>query len=186
MNLRKYLFGVVLLFMVACATGTTYRNPDMDFGSLRTVAVLPLANLTKDLQAGDRVRDVYVTKLLASTELYVVPSGEVVRGIGLTGMANAVSPSTDEIMKFAQAVKAEGVITGVLREYGEVRSGTTSANVISLSLQLTEAQTGRVVWSASTTKGGITIMDRLFGGGGEPMDVITEKAVDELINKLYD
>jgi len=72
-----------------------------------------------------------------------------------------------------------------VREYGEVRSGTTSANIISLSLQMIETQTGKVVWTASSTKGGISIWDRLFGGGGQPMNVITEKAVNDLINKLF-
>jgi hypothetical protein len=82
-------------------------------------------------------------------------------------------------------IKVQAVITGVLKEYGEVRSGATSANIISVSLQMMEAQTGKVVWSASSTKGGISIWDRLLGGGGQPMDKITQKAVDDLINKLF-
>lgn len=48
-----------------------------------------------------------------------------------------------------------------------------------------EVQTGRVVLSVSTTKGGIGIADRLFGGGGEPMNTITEKAVRDVIDKIY-
>jgi hypothetical protein len=42
------------------------------------------------------------------------------------------------------------------------------------------------VWSTSVTKGGIGIMDRLLGGGGEPMNDITEKAVKELIDEFYE
>ena len=48
-----------------------------------------------------------------------------------------------------------------------------------------EVQTGKIVWSASTTNGGISIWDRLFGGGGQPMDKITQNAVKDLINKLF-
>jgi hypothetical protein len=77
------------------------------------------------------------------------------------------------------------VIIGTIKEYGEVRSGTSSSTAISLSMQMLESQTGRVVWAAASTKGGITFGDRLFGGGGEPMNVVTEKAVDELIDKLF-
>ena len=40
--------------------------------------------------------------------------------------------------------------------------------------------------SASTTKGGITIWDRLFGGGGDPMSTVTEKAIDDLLDKLFE
>ncbi len=52
-------------------------------------------------------------------------------------------------------------------------------------MQMMEAQTGRVVWSASSTRGGVTMSDRLFGGGGEPMNIVTEKAVDDVIRKLF-
>jgi hypothetical protein len=82
-------------------------------------------------------------------------------------------------------VKADTVITGAVREYGEVRSGTSQANLISMSLQMMEAQTGKVVWSASSTQGGVTTTDRLFGGGGDPMNRITEKAIDDLLDKLF-
>jgi len=48
-----------------------------------------------------------------------------------------------------------------------------------------EGQTGKVVWSADTTQGGIGIVDRLFGGGGQPLNEITEKAVYEMLDKLF-
>jgi hypothetical protein len=78
------------------------------------------------------------------------------------------------------------VIGGTVREYGEVRSGSTSANAISLSLQMIETQTGKVVWSGSSTQGGISAGDRLLGGKGRPMNVVTEQAVEDLINQLFE
>ena len=77
------------------------------------------------------------------------------------------------------------VITGVVKEYGEVRSGSVSSNLVSLSLQMFEVKTAKIVWSASSTKGGISTTDRMFGGGGKPMNIVTEEAVIDLINKLY-
>ena len=58
------------------------------------------------------------------------------------------------------------------------------ANIISVSLQMIETQTGKVVWTDSSTRGGISIWDRLFGGGGKPMNKVTEKAVNDLIYRL--
>ena len=156
----------------------------MDFGSIQTVEVLPFANLSRDNAAGDRVRDVFITSLLATGAVYVVPVGEVNRGIIRAGIANPAAPSTDEVVKLGSFIKADAVLMGTLKEYGEVRSGSSVGSIISLSLQMVETQTGRVVWSGSTTKGGIGVTDRLFGGGGEPMNTITEKAVDDIINKL--
>jgi polysaccharide biosynthesis protein PelC len=185
---RHLIVAGILISVLACAGGggDKFRNPNMDFGSIQTVAVLPLANLSKDQMAGERVRDVFVTALLASGGIYVLPAGEVAKGIGLAGLANPFAPSSAEVMKLAPLIKANAVITGVLREYGELRSGNSTANVISLSLQMMDAQTGQVIWSASTTKGGIGIKDRLLGGGGEPLNNITEKAIRDLINQLYD
>ena len=184
---RHLIVTVVLMSMLACAGGgDKFRDPNMDFGSIQTVAVLPFANLSRDQMAGDRVRDVFVIALLATGGVYVIPAGEVAKGVGLAGMVNPTAPSSAEVIKFAPLIKANAVITGVLREYGEVRSGNSTANVISLSLQMMDAQTGQVIWSVSTTKGGIGIKDRLLGGGGEPLNNITEKAIGDLINQLYE
>ncbi len=193
MLIRKTIKGlqVCILFFslvsfTACVThGDVYRDPNMDFGAIRTVAVMPFVNLTRDQLAGERVRDVFMTMLLATGGVYVIPQGEVARAVLTAGITNPAAPTKEEILKFATFVKADAVITGVVREYGEVRSGTTSANVISLSLQMIEAQTGKIVWSASSTKGGIGMKERLLGGGGEPLNDSTEKAVRDVINKLF-
>ena len=89
------------------------------------------------------------------------------------------------MIEFAKVVSADAVFTGTVNEYGEVRSGTSSANVVSVSFRMMEAQTGKVIWSASSLKGGVTALDLLFGGGGEPMNATTQKAVDDLLEKLF-
>jgi len=187
--LRNIILTAMFVSLASCAGGggtDKFRDSNMDFGSIQNVAVLPFVNLSRDQQAGDRVRDVFVTALLATGGIYVIPTGEVSRGIGLAGMANAGAPSTAEIKKLAPLVKADAIISGVVREYGEVRAGSSVANVISVSLQMAEVQSGRVVWSATSTKGGIGLKDRLLGGGGEPLNKITEEAIRDLINQLYE
>jgi polysaccharide biosynthesis protein PelC len=161
-----------------------YRDPNMDFGSIRTVAVAPFANLARDQVVAERVRDVFINRLLSSEAVYVLPVGEVARGIAKLELQNPSSPTPEEVVKLGALIKADAVITGVVREYGEVRSGTSAANVISMSIQLMEAGTGKIVWSASSTKGGISFWNRLFGGGGQPLNKVTEEAVDALMDKL--
>lgn len=184
---KKAVIGLLLLMLTGCATGSmdVYRDANMDFGAVRTVAILPFVNLTRESAAAERVRDIFTTMLLATGGIYVIPPGEVARGISRAGVNNPVAPSTEELIKLAGIIKADAVITGTVKEYGELRSGTAAGNVISLSVAMIEAQTGRVVWSATTTRGGIDIWDRLFGGGGEPMNDITEKAVNDIITKLF-
>jgi len=172
---------------LGCAStpATKYHDRNMDFGAIKTVAVLPFVNLSKDNLGADRVRDVFSNMLLASGAVYVLPQGEVAKGLLRAGVAIPTSPSKEEIVKLGQTLSADAVIAGTLKEYGELRAANTSANGISLSVQLFETSSGKVVWAASTTKGGITFVQRLLGGGGEPMNDVTEEAAGELLRKLF-
>lgn len=184
------LAASVLLFNALAASVCTaqvtdvYRDPKMDFGSIQTVAVVPFANLARDQVSAERVRDVFINRLMSSEAVYVLPVGEVARGISKLELQNPTSPTPEEVVKLGAFLKADAVITGVVREYGELRAGAAAANVISMSIQLIEAGTGKVVWSASSTKGGISFWDRLIGGGGQPLNKVTEAAVDALFDKL--
>jgi hypothetical protein len=124
--------------------------------------------------------------LLATDAFYVLPPGEVARGLNRAGMRSPQTPTVEEIKAVSAILEVQAVITGVLREYGTVRSGSAEANLVSLSLQMIETQTGSIIWSASSTKGGITMADRLLGGGGEPMNAVTEKVINDLLDKLFE
>jgi hypothetical protein len=181
--------GVLILLAIGASPGTAqvtdvFRDPNMDFGSIKTVAVMPFANLARDQAVAERVRDVFINRLLSTEAVYVLPIGEVARGIAKNEIQTPSAPSPEEVVKLGALLKADAVITGVVREYGEVRSGSTSANVISMSIQFIEAGTGRVVWSGSSTKGGVSFWNRLFGGGGQPVNVVTEQAIDALFDRL--
>jgi hypothetical protein len=182
------LLSLLLVFLSACASRAgleVYHDPNFDLASVRIVAVMPFENLTKEPLASSRVRDVFMNMLLSTGALYVLPAGEVARGMVRAGIEKSSAPSAEDAVKLGGIVKADAVITGVVREYGEVRSSTTSANIVSLSVQMIETQTGKVVWTASSTQGGITAGDRLFGGGGRPMDDVTRAAVIDVLNKLF-
>ncbi len=186
LGIKRYLLTAAILLLTSCATsGELYRDPNMDFSAAKNVAVLPFENLSRDNLAAERVRDVFSTMLLSTGAIYVIPQGEVARGFSRAGITNVTNPSAEDIIKLSGIIKADAVITGVVREYGEVRSANSAANIISLSLQMSESQTGRVVWSASSTKGGVGVWDRLFGGGGKPMNQVTEQAANDLIDKLF-
>jgi polysaccharide biosynthesis protein PelC len=190
MKRAPVLVAFVLLCLAIAAPVCTaqvsdvYRDPKMDFGSIQTVAVVPFTNLARDQVVAERVRDVFINRLLSTEAVYVLPIGEVARGIAKLEIQTPSSPTPEEVVKLGALLKADAVITGVVREYGEVRSGTAAGNIISMSIQLVEAGTGKIVWSASSTRGGISFWNRLVGGGGQPLNKVTEEAVDALFNKL--
>jgi len=184
--LKNVAVCLCLLLLAGCASeGTLYHDPNMDFGSIQTVAVLPFRNLTPDDMAAERVRDTFTGMLLSTGAFYVLSTGEVARGVSRAGVTNPTEPSAEEIGRISDVLKVDAVITGTVNEYGAVRSGTATANVVSLSLEMMETQTGRVVWTAASTRGGVTTMDRLFGGGGDPMNKVTVAACNDLIDKLF-
>ena len=177
-----------LLVAAGCGGGAahrTYQDASMDFGSIHTVAVLPFSNLSRESTGAERVREVFSNMLLATGTVYVLPPGEVMRGVNRIQLQDPRQPSVEEITKLGALLKADAVIRGVVKEYGEVRSGSSSGNVVSVGLEMYETSTGKIIWSATSTKGGIGFGDRLLGGGGEPMEVVTEQVADELLNKLF-
>lgn len=188
--MRRTVIGALLgawVSLYGCATaGPVFRDDRMDFSAIEGVAILPLTNLTRDTAAAERVRDVLANSLLATKAFRVAPLGEVSRGLSRAGIAEAGQPAADDVVKLAKLIEVDALLVGTVREYGEVRSGSASANVISLSLQLYEGQTGSVVWSAAATRGGVGIGERLLGGGGAPMNTVTEEAVDDLVDALFD
>lgn len=165
--------------------GQRYHDRDMDFGAVRTIAVMPFGNLSRDNLAADRVRDVFGSMLLATGAVYVVPSGEVVRYLAKAGVSQPSTPSVEDVVKLGTMLKADAILTGVVKEYGEVRSGNSSGNVVSVSVQLLETTTGKVVFAGASTRGGISFADRLIGGGGAPLNDVTEAAVDDLLGKMF-
>ncbi|HYG68418.1 MAG TPA: GNA1162 family protein [Anaeromyxobacteraceae bacterium] len=185
--LTRFVALAAVVVLAGCARHRTYHDPNMDFGSVHTVAVLPFWNLSHDQQAADRVRDVFTNALLATNGVYVVPTGEVARALSRVGVAVSSTPSADEVVRLCAMLKADAVITGVLKEYGEIRSSSSTANVVALSLQMQDGATGKVIWSGASSKGGIGWGARLLGAaGGEPMNEVTEHAVDDLLDQLFD
>jgi hypothetical protein len=187
-RMRNPLLYLILVLSTSCAptvTGSVYRDPNMDFGAIQAVAVLPFQNLSRDNLAADRVRDVFINGLLSTGALYVLPVGEVARGAARAEMPTPATPSPEEVVKLTANLKVQAVIAGVVKEYGEVRSGSSSSTIISISVQMLEGQTGKTVWTATSTKGGIDTWDRLFGGGGRPMNDVTRDAVNDVISKLF-
>jgi len=181
--------AIVLAALAGCGgkrdARVTYHDPNMDFSLVQTVAVMPFDDLSGDQAAAQRVRDLFMTMLQATGAMYVLPTGEVARGIERTSLDNPSAPSAEDVTALAKALGADVVVTGSVLEYGEARSGSASANYVSVSLQMLEGQTGRVVWSASATRGGVSAGNRMFGGGGQPMNAVTVKALDDVLDQLF-
>lgn len=179
----------ILLLAASCAghrgARMTFHDPNMDFGLIQSVAVMPFENLSNAQNAAEASRDVFMTLLQAKVDLYVIPPGEILRAISRIQPENPRLPTEEEVVKLAENLEADVIITGTVLEYGQVRSGSAASNVCSLSIRMLEGQTGRVVWSASATRGGVSAGDRLVGSGGQPMNVVVTRAAGDLVGRLF-
>jgi len=186
---RAHIAGALLVAALGCAAKrgaqVTFHEPNMDFSLVHTVAVMPFANMSTAQAADKRVRDVFMTMLQATGQIYVLPMGEVQRGLSRVELQNPTAPSSQDVVALAKVLSCDAVITGSVLEYGEARSGSAAANYVSMSVQMLEATGGKLVWSAQSTRGGVSGADRMFGGGGQPMNVVTADAVNDLLDKLF-
>lgn len=164
---------------------TTYLHPRADLGIIKKVAVIPFDNLSRDQFAGDKVREIFISELLATGGFDVMEPGEVTKVLREQGIASVKSLGPAEVKKIGKALNAQAIILGSVNEYGEVRSGAITAPEVSLSLRMLEVESGQIVWSVSHTEGGIGVMARLFGLGESTLSETTRKLVRIQIGTLF-
>jgi len=192
MNLcKKYIltFMVLITMILSGCRGNVpiyHVKSDVDFSFFKNVAVLPLDNLTNDKAAGEIVKQVVVSELLASGLIDVVIPGEVMSAISELGIQNISSLNKSQIKALGKALGVEAVIMGSVQQYGEVRSGNQSASEVTITLMMAEVESGNIIWSITLTRGGLDFMARHFGAQSETMSEIVQGVVREAIQTLVE
>lgn len=192
MNLcKKYIliFMILITVMISGCRGNApvyHINPNVDFSFFKNVAVLPLNNLANDKSAGEIVRQVVISELLASGLVDVVIPGEVLSAMSELGIQSIASLNKNQIKALGKALNVEAVIMGSVDQYGEIRSGSMSAPEVTITLMMTEIESGNIVWSITRTRGGLDFMARHFGTKTETMSQTVQEVVREAIQTLFE
>lgn len=180
-----FMISVLFLFSGCRSNVPVYHiSEDIDFSFYKRVAVMPLDNLTNDKFAGDIVRQVVVSELLASGLVDVVFPGEVMSAINQMGIKNISSLTADQIKALGSALKAEALIVGSVEEFGNVKMGNVSAPQVTISLMMADAGTGSIIWSITKTRGGASFLARHFGASHETLSETVLLLVREAIQTL--
>ena len=184
---RFPLIMVAALGLAGCGgvAPSTYVHPNYDFSNVKKVAVLPLENLTGDQTAGEKVRKIVVTELLASGVVDVVEPGHVNKALSAQNIQNPAAMSPEEFKKLASALGVQLLIVGSVESYDRVQVGGVQAPEVTLTLRGVDAESGTVVWAASHTQGGATITARLFGLTGDSLSEVARKAAHEAVATLF-
>jgi hypothetical protein len=174
--------------MYSCAsrgTPSSYIRPDYDFSYIKKVAVLPLDNITNEKFAGDVVRQVVISELLATGLVDVAVPGEAVAATDKLGIKSISSLNADQIKAIGNALKVQAVIFGSVEKYGEVRIGNVSAPEVTITLIMADTNSGSIIWSVTKTGGGASFMARHFGARSETLSETVLRVIREAIQTLY-
>ncbi len=192
MKLLKKFVLISILFMVFISYGcggkgvpSFYINPDVDFSFIKRAAVLPLDNLTNERFAGEAVRHVVISELLASGLVDVVVPGDAMAAVENLKLKPGQSLNAEQIKAVGKALKVQAVILGAVEKYGEARMGNISAPEVTITLMMSDTSSGSIIWSVTRTRGGADFWARHFGARSETMSETTLNVVREALHTLY-
>ncbi|MEW6570410.1 MAG: hypothetical protein AB1390_04450 [Nitrospirota bacterium] len=193
MKLLKQLLSLssifFLLFISGCGgkgSPAFYISQDVDFSFIKRVAVLPLENLTNEKFAGDAVRQVVISELLASGLVDVVCPGDVASALDSLKIKHGQTLNAEQIKAVGKALKVQAVIMGAVNKYGEIREGNVSAPEVSITLLMADTSSGSIIWSITKTRGGPSFWAKHFGARSDTMSETVLKVVREAIQTLYE
>ncbi len=175
------------LWLVGCAglPPATYVHPNYDFSRVKKVAVLPLENLSPDQTAGEKVRKVVVTELLATGIVDVIEPGQVNRILTVQNIQNPAAMSPEDFKKVGTALGAQMLVVGSVESYDRVQVGGVQAPEVTMTLRGVDVDSGTIVWATSHTQGGATVAARLFGLTGDSLSEVARKAAHQAVVTLF-
>jgi TolB-like protein len=130
------------------APSVKYRSDVLD-GGVRTVAVLPFVNETNRRRAGDVVAEAFVRGLAGSGRFEVVEPGLVRESLLARRVVMEGGVSLDTARVVLDALDADLVVAGYVRELSEDPGGPTPPRVDFTALMI-DRRTEEVVWEVSS------------------------------------
>jgi hypothetical protein len=177
---------LMLTLISACSTATKdYVHPKYDFSLIQKIGVLPLENLSQDQQAGEKVRKIVVSELLAAGELDVIEPAQVNQALGQQQIQNISGVSAKQITDLGKSLGVQAFIVGSVDTYERVNVGGGTFAEVAITLRALDATSGAIVWSTSKSAGGAGFFGRLFGFGGDTMYEATQRAVHNAVVTLF-
>ncbi len=183
---RASLLVLILLGLYGCGMGpTVFLNRDYNYQFLERVAVIPFDNLSDNQGAGPRATRIFLARLLSSESFDVVEPGEVNRAIEKYTAGGRFSDlNQEQILNIGKELKVQAIFIGAVTELAELRSGSSTTNIVTLVVRLVEVEKGTTIWSATYSSGKRGFWASLFGGGGKTQSEAIRDCVDGILKTL--
>jgi hypothetical protein len=164
------LFLLALLIFNGCAAETVSRtslNRDLlSQENIRRVAVFPFESSIDDPMAGSHISQLFEMQLL-QTGLYQIADKSTVEKIFKNwGIARSPVMDLSSLNQLRERAGVEGVVLGVVSQYGRSNFGFTA--------RLVSTKSGLVLWSVSQTAGRVV----------RPLSQVADEAVRAAVKDL--
>lgn len=176
---------LALLSLSGCGAPQYFVHSSYDFSNVKKVAVLPLENLSQDQLAGERVRKALIAELLATGMVEVVEPGQVNRSLNQLNLQSVSAISLEDLKKVGGSLGVQLLFLGSLDVYDRINVGGGVFPDVTISLRAVDVATGTIVWSSTNSGGGVGIVGRLFGFGGDTMSEATQKTIRAALATLF-
>lgn len=180
-----FLLLLFIVFFTGCAAPVSYIHPTADLTYIETVAIVPLENLTQQKGAESKVMNVVATEVLRRGVFDVVEFGEVTKVLREEGFKGDGSISKRVAERAAKRLNVQAFIAGAVEEYGVSRTGGSSYPEVSVSLKLIDGKSYKILWEATHSVKGTTVLDRLFGISKRSTSDLAKELVAEMFDTLF-
>ncbi|MEW5772460.1 MAG: hypothetical protein AB1916_02950 [Thermodesulfobacteriota bacterium] len=173
------------LLLSGCAGPQSFVHPTADLSYITRVALAPMKNLTQEKNTEFKVMNVVATELLRRG-LEVVEYGEVAKVLQGEGHGREEGGISKTVAENAgRRLGVQAFVTGAVHEYGFSQSGGNSYPEVTVSLKLVDAKSLAILWEATHTAKGTTVMDRLLGIDKKSPSDLCQEVVAEMLDSLF-
>jgi len=183
--------ALLLLFVAGCGTTRLFTKPIAeasyvtypDWGPNRNVAVMPLVNVSKDKDAGLKVRELLLAELYISGAFKdVVDEGEMLEVMKKLKIRETDPIGKDTIKTLGDNLGVQAVIFGTVTDYTE---RTTKGAQFVVSMRMIDVETGSILWLGNSSKeGGGSVGEALGLSDGPTVVVVARAVIQDLVGDL--
>jgi len=182
----KLLFaGIILLSGCSLFSPTNFISPDYDFSLIKAVAVMPFENLSQDSNAGERIRKIVVTEVLTTGAVSVIEIGQVNKVLSEQKIESISKLNKEDYKNIGHSLQVQALITGTVMNFDKVSESGITVPEVTISLTAIDVESGNIIWSTNGTTGGVGIIGKLFGIGGESLSEASQRIVRKLVRTLF-
>ncbi len=143
---RLFFLAALVLLAAACSAPLRHYRPDPS-NPVYTVAVLPMYNVTNDVEGAQKVREEFYRRLTVR-QYSVVPIPDVDRelmdGMGIT-LGDQLDMTTPE--ELGKLLGVDGLVYGYLLDFDDITTGLYNVKKVRAAFKFVETRSGAVVWS---------------------------------------